>query len=129
MILLKYYKTIIVLIIVLLLSLLPIDTTPKVKLYNIQHLDKFVHFFMYFFLTVTSLTDIKKNQKEKNTKLILLDLFSIILLSGIIELIQENYILTRSGSWFDFLANITGVVIGTLMFFRKTIFAEPRLNH
>ncbi len=125
MILLKYYKTIVVLIIVLLLSLLPIDATPKVKLYNIQHLDKFVHFFMYFFLSITSLTDIKKNRTSTNKKLILLILFSIILLSGIIELIQENYILERSGSWFDFLANITGVGIGTLMFFRKIIFAEP----
>ena len=38
-----------------------------------------------------------------------------IAMSGVIELLQEYCTTYRGGDWFDFLANITGVVIATLI--------------
>jgi len=125
MILKKYYKTIIVFILVLLLSLLPADTAPKMRFINIPHFDKVVHFFMYFFLTSASLIDIKNNIKNPTKLLIFSVIFSIIVMSGFIEIIQENIILGRSGSWFDLIANILGILIGTIFFYKTSIFLKP----
>jgi VanZ family protein len=125
MILRKYYKTIIILILVLLLSLLPASTVPKVRFLNIPYFDKFVHFFMYFFLTSASLIDIKNNIKKPRRVLILSVIFLIIAISGIIEIIQANYIFGRSGSWYDLLANISGTIISIILFYKTSIFVKP----
>ncbi len=121
---LKYYKTIIVLILVLLLSLLPAGTTPKIRLINIPHFDKLVHFFMYFFLTLISLIDIKNNIKKPTRVFILSVIFSIASMSGIIEIIQENLIFGRSGNIYDFFANISGTLVASFVFFKTSIFSK-----
>lgn len=122
--LLRYYKTIIVLIFVLLLSLLPASTAPKISFINIPHFDKFVHFFMYFFLTIASLIDINNNIKKPTRLFILSVIFSIAVMSGIIELIQANFIFGRNGSWFNLLANISGSLFAFILFNKTSIFAK-----
>ena len=53
-----------------------------------------------------------------------------IVMSGIIELLQEYATTTRSGEWFDFAANSTGVTIaallGMLLAYFKVFNKNPR---
>lgn len=113
MILKKYYKTVLILIPVLLLSLLPAGTAPEINFFHLPNLDKYIHFFMYFFLSSALIKDIKNNIKNPARLLIFLVVFLLIIFSGIIEIIQESYIFGRSGSWFDLFANITGIIAGS----------------
>lgn len=129
MILKKYYKTIIVLTFVLLLSLSPSSSVPKISFINIPQLDKFVHFFMYLSLAFISFIDIKKNIKKPTKLLILSVIFSFIVMSGIIEIIQENFISGRSGSYFDLLANILGIFCAGFIFYKTSIFAKFHRDH
>ncbi len=129
MILLKYYKTIIVLTLVLLLSLLPANATPKIKFINIPQFDKIIHFFMYLFLTLASFIDIKNNIKNPTKLLILSVIFSLVIMGGIIEIVQENLIFGRSGSWLDLLANLFGIVFASFLFFKTSIFARFHRDH
>jgi len=124
MILLKYHKTIIVLLFVLLLSLLPAETTPNIKLFDIPHFDKLIHFFMYFFLVSASLIDIKNNIKKPTSILFLSVLFSVVVFSGIIEIIQEHYISGRSGNLADLSANVLGTLSSTFLFYKTSIFSK-----
>ncbi|MCF6367028.1 MAG: VanZ family protein [Bacteroidales bacterium] len=121
---LKYYKTILVLLFVLLLSLLPAETTSKIRIINIPHFDKLIHFFMYFLLTSASLIDIKNNIKVPTSVLILSVLLSLLFLSGIIEIIQEFFIFGRNGSFFDLTANLIGITISSLLFYKTSIFSK-----
>lgn len=109
---------------VLLLSLLPADTAPKIKFINIPNLDKLIHFFMYFFFSSASLIDIKNNIKYPRKLLIFLVILTIAIIGGIIEIIQANFIFGRSGSWFDLLANILGITFGIIIFYKTSIFAK-----
>jgi VanZ family protein len=53
-----------------------------------------------------------------------------IVMSGVIELLQEYATTTRSGEWFDFAANSTGVTIaallGMLLAYFKVFNKNPR---
>lgn len=119
----KYYKSILICIFVLLLSLFPADSTQKIAL-NIPHLDKLIHFLMYFFLTSVILIDIKNNIKKPTRVLIVSVLFCILILSGCIEFIQEYYIFGRFGSLFDLTANLIGITSATFLFYKTSIFSK-----
>lgn len=116
MILIKYYKTILAFIFVLILSLTPAYDVPKIGFLNIPNIDKFVHLLMYFILTSACLIDIKNNIKKTTNIFFLLVLFIIAFFSGMIEIIQANYILGRSGSLYDFFANVLGIIISVFIF-------------
>ena len=49
-----------------------------------------------------------------------------IVFSGIIEILQENCTTYRGGDWFDFLANITGTTLATLLLF---FVVRPYIEH
>lgn len=119
--LLKYYKSIIAVIIVLFLSLLPAENTNKVCFIDFEHSDKLIHFFMYLLLTAVLLIDIY-NSKKKPTSMLTLSFLTVILFfSGIIEIIQELLTDTRSGSFYDFIANFLGIIVGYFLYFRTKI--------
>ncbi len=119
--LLKYYKSIITVIIVLLLSLLPAENTDKISFIDFEHSDKLIHFFMYLLLTAALLIDIH-NSKKKPTSLLILSVLTLILIfSGIIEIIQELLTDTRFGSFYDFIANFFGIIVGCFLYFKTKI--------
>ena len=114
--LLKYYKSISMLAFVLLISLLPADNTNKVMFIDFPHIDKVIHFIMYFLLSLTILFDIYSN-KKKPTKIDALSVLSLVLIfSGIIEIIQELYIDSRSGSYYDLISNFIGLIFGFIIY-------------
>ena len=90
-------------------------TPPQTPLDNIRFIDKWVHITMYGgTCTVLWLEYLHKHTKEKNKKLILLAIISPILMSGLIEILQEYCTGgRRDGDWLDFAANSTGVLLAT----------------
>ena len=74
---------------------------------------------MYLLLSVALLIDIHNN-KKKPTIFYTLSVFTVILIfSGIIEIIQELSTDSRSGSFYDLIANFFGIISGYLLY-RKT---------
>lgn len=88
-------------------------TPPKTELDNVPFIDKWVHITMYGGTCLTLWIEYIRHHKKLNTtKLLSLAVVAPILMSGMIELLQE-YCTNgrRSGDWMDLAANATGVVL------------------
>lgn len=105
-------------------SLTPPDNIPKIIV--IPHIDKIVHFTMYFgfcilFLWSIDRGRIRKGQKNQKTKKRLLiypvGLITAILWGITMEFLQKSMHLGRSYSELDMLANIAGAITGTLVIY------------
>lgn len=121
--LLKYKYSICVALIIMYLSLTSSHTFDKVPLINIPYFDKFIHFGMYFLLMTAILFESRK-QLISSGRLFLLALYP--LFYGIImELLQITITKTRTGDFFDFLANAAGTVACVFLW----ILFKPRLKN
>jgi hypothetical protein len=88
-------------------------TPPKTELDNVPFIDKWVHITMYGGTCITLWIEyIRKHKTLNTTKLISLAVVAPILMSGMIELLQE-YCTNgrRSGDWMDLAANATGIIL------------------
>ena len=111
-------------IVILILTGIPGSVFPRVK--PVFGVDKVVHVIMYAtfaFLCIWGYRSpyIAKDKTRKIKALVLTAIISIAY-GGLTELIQEHLVPTRTGDWFDFLADCTGVVLGISafgIFFRK----------
>ena len=93
--------TILILSIILFLSLYPLPMLPMMSAGD----DKLYHFIAYFFLVLPI--------GYAQPKYTFLYLFTLILISGTIEVIQPY--VNRYGEWLDFLANTIGIFVGFLV--------------
>jgi len=110
-------------IVVLILSTISGNSFKKLPNFNIPHLDKFVHFTMYFVLAFLIYWAIKLSVKKNSfTSSPVVSTFVIVALySGIMELLQGYVFTSRSMDIYDFMANCVGVVAGLLItyFFKR----------
>ena len=133
---LKYIPSVLVAALIMYLSLLrePHFTLPTIP---IPHLDKWFHGLLYFIFAATLTSDHLRfrleQQKQSNTQSAELKRYNLritdyivcllipILYGGIIEILQENFFQPRTGEWFDWLADIIGVILGfaITIFFRN----------
>ena len=97
------------------LSLVPFF--PETPLDNVRFIDKWVHFVMYGgTFTILWIEYTVKHNKPDYEKLFFWAWLMPIIMSGIIELLQEYCTGGhRCGDWFDFAANATGVTIAALI--------------
>ena len=100
--------------------LVPSNDIPTV---SIPNLDKLVHTFFHFIFTILWFLFFKKQVKKKNQLKLLVVAFCFSLLFGIgIEVLQNKLTTTRSGDFFDVLANLTGAILAfVLVLFAKRI--------
>jgi VanZ family protein len=109
----KNIFSILIALIILYLSLTSSDTFNKVPIFNIRFLDKIVHFCMYFgFMSVI----IFENRKtiRNNSQLILIAIIPLIY--GILmEILQTALTNSRSGSVFDAIADLAGILVSVLI--------------
>jgi VanZ family protein len=110
----NYFKTICVLLGILILSLIPIHQAVNDPFINFKHIDKIVHFIMYCSLSFIFFFDLK-SEKTWNRKS-LFYMMLILIFSGIIECIQEFIIVERNGSFVDLTANFCGILFGFLIY-------------
>ena len=112
------HKTLIISLLITFLSLANFNdlSTPTVLLF--PGADKIVHFIMYFTLSLVFMLECyyKSLVQPKKTKLILINLIPL-LMSITFELIQEYLTTSRTGSFYDELFNILGILVAILTFY------------
>ena len=103
------------------LSLLPPNDLPKVKLFN--GFDKVVHFLMYF--PFSALLCWVFSAELKSSRFVAV--IGLAVFWGIfMEFLQLEMRMGRSFSWYDELANFSGIIVGTLCYWLLTRkFANP----
>ena len=106
-------------IIILVLTGLPGSAFPHVK--PIIGLDKVVHILMYATFAFLCIWGYRQPYTERDDnyrkKALRLTCIISILYGGLTELIQETLIPTRTGSWFDLLADAIGSILGISIFY------------
>ena len=101
-------------------------TPPQTELDNVEFIDKWVHIIMYGgTCLVLWIEYARQHRTPDHEKLFLWAWISPIVMSGIIELLQEYATGgRRSGEWLDLAANSTGItlaaVIGILIFLDRS---------
>lgn len=110
--LLNYWKSIIWTIVILMATTIPSNSIPKDLLLNIPHFDKLVHFGLFFILATFLLSESNKLRKQEGlTRYAILVAIIVSTIYGlIIELVQYLFLPSRSGSLYDFVANVLGAL-------------------
>lgn len=98
---------------VLVIWFLSLFTPPKTRLDGIQFIDKWTHLVMYGTLVATLWTEHAKiGRRSPRLPAALFIYWGPVLMSGLIELVQEYCTENRSGDWCDFAANALGGLLG-----------------
>ena len=111
----KNLYSILVALIIMYLSMASSHTFDRVPTFNIPHFDKIVHFGMYFSLMLVIL--IENRNTLKNFRQILLIGLASLSYGIIIEIMQSTLTVTRTGDFFDALADLTGIIAAILIWF------------
>ena len=112
---LKFWKTIILALIIFYGSVTSGSNLNKVGFFQINNIDKFIHFIFYFLLSVSfqsSLFRITLNKKQQT----LITLILVISYGLIMEVFQFYFTSDRSAELFDVMANTLGCILGILIF-------------
>jgi VanZ family protein len=119
----SFWKTIICVTVIISLSVMSGNEIPHV---SIPHIDKIVHFIMYFTFALALIHDFLHYSKIhlKHWQIVLLSIVSVIAMGGFLEILQRIPYIHRSSDFFDFLANAIGAVIASIVY---KLF-EPLLN-
>ncbi len=92
-------------------------TTPHTPLDNVKFIDKWAHITMYAGTGIVIWYEyLKSHQKLNKLRLFVWAWLAPILMSGVIEILQE-YCTNgrRSGDWLDFAANATGATLAAVI--------------
>lgn len=88
---------------------------PEIQLEEELFIDKWVHFIMYGGTCgVLWLEYIRRHKEPDYEKLFFWTWLAPILMSGVLELLQEYCTETRNGDWLDLAANAFGVTLGAV---------------
>ena len=91
-------------------------TPPQTELNEITNIDKLAHICMYGGLCSVIWFEYLRSHKELAWKKLRVGVILLpILMSGTIELMQNYLTTNRGGEWWDFAANITGVILATVL--------------
>jgi VanZ family protein len=111
--LLKYYKTIVWLVVMSYLLFSPGSALPQTRMIDIPHSDKIIHYLMFLGFAVVWLHDSKNNSKF----IIISVLISSICFAALSELVQHYFIIGRFGNIYDFLSDFFGLLSGIILYF------------
>jgi VanZ family protein len=109
----KNLFSILVALLIIYLSLANADTFRKVSLHNIPNIDKLVHSGMYFiFMSVIIFENRYKLKSTGNLVLLAIIPFSY---SILMEILQSAITVNRTGSFFDIVFNLAGILLSMLV--------------
>lgn len=110
----KYPLSVLCITLIWILSFAPFF--PETPFDDVMFIDKWTHLLMYGgTCTVIWIEYLRKHTLIDKGRLFCWAWLAPILMSGIIELLQEYCTTTRSGEWLDFVANSTGVTLAALL--------------
>ena len=115
-----FWKTLIWVGIVLFLSLTSGESLPHPRWLMFPHIDKIIHFIMYFVFALALIHDLKRSGKIRpeydGNKIILISVLIVIIWGGILEILQQIPAIHRDCDFFDFLANAAGAVLAAVFY-------------
>jgi len=122
-----FWKSTIVIGCILYLSFAPPSEFKDIPTFENE--DKLVHILMYLglvFILILDFSSALKKIEIKSFVYISLCIIFPIILGGLVEILQPMYFAPRTASWFDWFADIAGVLIawGGMYLIKKT----PKLN-
>ena len=89
---------------------------PKTPLDGMAFIDKWTHLVMYGGTCAVFWWEYLRNHNGRaSARTFFVGWLIVVVISGMIELIQEYLTTNRAGEWLDLLANATGAAIGTLI--------------
>jgi len=109
----KNLFSIVLALIILYLSLASGDSFNQISIFNLPHLDKIVHFLMYFALM--SLMIFENRKLVKNIPQMIRMAIIPLTYSIIIEIMQSLFTSTRTGSLFDVGFNLAGITLALVL--------------
>jgi VanZ family protein len=113
-------------LIILYLSLVESSSLDKVQFLNIPHFDKIAHFLMYAGLMSVIILE---NRRSLNaTKKIFIVALIPVLYGILMEILQLTITLTRSGSIYDALTNLAGVLTSVLLWLLVKPWVESKIK-
>lgn len=101
-------------LVIFVLCAMPGEDIPDPQL-NIPHIDKIVHFGMFFVMAVLLCNELEYQTRLCLRKIFLLTMAIVLVYGGVIELLQ-HYFFNRSGDIFDLLADVAGGMVGCLFY-------------
>lgn len=110
----RHIKVAAIAIAIMVLSLGDPGDTGRTVFRFINNADKFVHAAMYFVLTFVLIYQYRREAKREWV-LILLTSLSF-LYSVLMEILQMTVTTNRKFEWYDILANLSGVIMGVVLF-------------
>lgn len=108
------YANLIWILMIFLLCAMPSEDIPDPHL-SIPHLDKVVHFGMYFILSILLAYPLEKYTKLKLSTIYTIAIFVSFVYGGGIEILQDYYF-DRSGDIWDLVADILGGITGCICY-------------
>lgn len=108
---LSFWKPILWLSIILVLSLIPGNKLPGIPLF--PHIDKVVHALMYFGLAVLLVRPLKR---LPGSRPYLWSVMICLVIGTAVEYSQAYLTVNRSGSFYDELANVLGAIMGVVFY-------------
>jgi len=121
----KYHKTLSIILIITVLSLMNTSKIEPKDISLIPHFDKIVHFLMYFTLGFTFMFEYYLHHHKtikRVSKILVLPLFY----GALMEVLQFSITSYRGADWLDMLANTCGIFAAyfTVRAFRNNIFIK-----
>ncbi len=109
----QYYKSIIIGLLILWLSLSGSKSLVPGRMLNIPYIDKMGHFAMYAFFSAMLLMDSCRWQTERRFNYLILII--PLLFGALMEIMQMTLTTSRKAETIDLVANIGGVTAGILL--------------
>lgn len=101
-------------VVIFILCAMPSENIPDPHL-NIPHLDKVVHFGMFFIMAILLCNELEYQTRFSLRKIYVTTICIALIYGGVIELLQQ-YFFNRSGDVLDLLADVFGAIVGCLMY-------------
>ncbi len=123
-----FWKSILWATIIFLLSSIPGKNLDKANIFDLLYIDKLVHVFLYFILTILLIPGFKKFVNFLSERSYLVYSLVISLFYGmIIEIFQLYVFHDRSAEFMDIVANLAGALIATFYYAFFTKNDEPTI--
>lgn len=108
-------------LIIFILCAMPSEDIPDPHI-NIPHLDKVVHFGMFFIMTILTVYPLELYSSLSRNKIYTLTIVIAFCYGGAIEILQ-HFFFNRGGDIWDLTADVVGAIVGCLCYPRvKRIF-------
>lgn len=127
----NYWKSIFVALCIMILSFAGANNFSEIPTFQLTYPDKIVHLIMYAVLALALMIDYRRSTKTNRYSIyfVLCCFASPVIFGGVIEIVQSAYFPPRTGDWFDWLADIAGVLIVWMGWLgRERIVCRKRVN-